>query len=157
MSSPSTGTGKTVVGFWLTPNLAKKHVAVKASTSIHAPYLAIVSYWLAMLGNYAAREISIPTAAVLTRRCAASPYVGRYVSHDLAALDQTEVLCWDGWGMTDVPPGGSLAEEELALLDAVAAATVEGRTGGFNADPQLRARGEIHSYSAAGFYTITIP
>jgi hypothetical protein len=85
------------------------------------------------------------------------PFVGRYVSHDLAALDQTEVLCWDGWGMTDVPPGGSLAEEELALLDVVAAATIEGRTGGFNTDPRLRARGEIHSYSAAGFYTITIP
>jgi hypothetical protein len=79
--------------------------------------------------------------------------VGRYVTHDLAALNRIEVLCWDEWGMTAVPPGGSFDEEELAVLDAVAAATLEDRTTEFDADPRLQPTGEIQCYSAAGFYT----
>ena len=59
--------------------------------------------------------------------------------------------------MTDVPPGGALDEDELALLDVVAAATLEGRTAGYEADPRLQPTGEIRSYSAAGFYTLTLP
>lgn len=62
-----------------------------------------------------------------------------------------------GWGMTDVPPGGVLDEDELALLDAVAAATLEGRTSGYETDPRLQPTGEIRSYSAAGFYTLSLP
>ena len=58
--------------------------------------------------------------------------------------------------MTDLPPGGHLNEEETALVDAVAAATIKGETTAFHAHPRLRPDGVIHSYSAAGFYTITL-
>lgn len=101
-------------------------------------------------------ELDLNRCGVKEEICGLS-FVGRYVSHDLAALDRIESLCWDGWGMTDVPPGGTLHEDELALLDAVAAVTLEGRTAGYGADPRLQPTGEMRSYSAAGFYALTLP
>jgi len=63
----------------------------------------------------------------------------------------------EGHVMTDLPPGGKLEEDELTLLDGVAATTIEGETAGYETDPRLRPGAEIHSHSAAGFYTTTVP
>jgi hypothetical protein len=48
---------------------------------------------------------------------------------DLAMLNRTEVLVWDGWGLADAQPGqplSALRSEELALLDTVAALSAAG-------------------------------
>jgi hypothetical protein len=48
---------------------------------------------------------------------------------DLAMLNSTEVLVWDGWGLADPQPGqplDALRPEELALLDAVAELSAAG-------------------------------
>jgi hypothetical protein len=49
------------------------------------------------------------------------PYVLHNLVHDLAALAKHEMILWDNWGLTDT--GREPTAEELALLDAVAAAT----------------------------------
>jgi Transglutaminase-like superfamily len=55
------------------------------------------------------------------------PYLRHNVVHDLAALNKTEMLLWDGWGLAEQPEVG---DDELALLDRLAALTAA-------ADPPL--------------------
>lgn len=54
--------------------------------------------------------------------------IAHNVIHDLAALDRTEMLLWDGWGML-VTPGcmtpGPVPEADAAVLDEVCAATAD--------------------------------
>ena len=40
---------------------------------------------------------------------------------DLAALNKMEMLCWDGWGLAERNPDFQPSEEDLSLLDRVAA------------------------------------
>ena len=56
------------------------------------------------------------------------PILADHVVHDLAALNKTEMLLWDGWGLL-VTPGwmtpGPVPEPDAALLDEVCAATAD--------------------------------
>jgi Transglutaminase-like superfamily len=56
------------------------------------------------------------------------PEIAHNVIHDLAALNKTEMLLWDGWGML-VTPGfmtpGPVPEPDAAVLDEVCAATAD--------------------------------
>ena len=56
------------------------------------------------------------------------PEIAHNVIHDLAALNKTEMLLWDGWGML-VTPGcmtpGPVPEPDAAMLDEVCAATAD--------------------------------
>ena len=55
------------------------------------------------------------------------PYLRHNLVHDLAALNKTEMLLWDGWGLAEQRDVG---DDELALLDRLAALTAA-------ADPPL--------------------
>ena len=55
------------------------------------------------------------------------PYLRHNLVHDLAALNKTEMLLWDGWGLAEQRVVG---DDELALLDRLAALTAA-------ADPPL--------------------
>ena len=55
------------------------------------------------------------------------PYLRHNLVHDLAALNKTEMLLWDGWGLAEQRDVG---DDELALLDRLAALTA-------SADPPL--------------------
>ena len=55
------------------------------------------------------------------------PYLRHNLVHDLAALNKTEMLLWDGWGLAEQREVG---DDELALLDRLAALTAA-------ADPPL--------------------
>ena len=55
------------------------------------------------------------------------PYLRHNLVHDLAALNKTEMLLWDGWGLAEQREVG---DDELALLDRLAAVTAA-------ADPPL--------------------
>ena len=56
------------------------------------------------------------------------PEIAHNVIHDLAALNKTEMLLWDGWGML-VTPGcmtpGPVPEPDAAMLDEVCTATAD--------------------------------
>ena len=53
------------------------------------------------------------------------PYLAHNVIHDLAALNKTEMLLWDGWGRQLGYGPGPLPEEDAAVLDEVCAATAD--------------------------------
>jgi Transglutaminase-like superfamily len=53
------------------------------------------------------------------------PYIAHNVIHDLAALNKTEMLLWDAWGMQlDIGPG-PVPEAHTAVLDAVSSHTAD--------------------------------
>jgi len=83
--------------------------------------------------------------------------VGRYVTLDHAALARTEILCWDGWGMADIPPDGTWNETEDAVLDRIALLSVAGQSENFGTAPYLPPPLDVRSYSAAGFYEFALP
>jgi hypothetical protein len=72
---------------------------------------------------------------------------------DLAARTGTEPLPWDGWGLSPIESYDSLAEEDvdaldaddLALVDAVAAADTDEDIRRLSADPRLAVPREIFS------------
>jgi hypothetical protein len=49
------------------------------------------------------------------------PLLARHVIHDLAALNKTEMLVWDAWGMQLGIDPGPVAEQDAALLDEICA------------------------------------
>ncbi len=74
---------------------------------------------------------------------------------DVAALNKTELLPWDGWGLADAPDE-ALTAEDYALLDQVAELT-RGDVPDFDAlralyvaDDRLRVLDTIRSYTDAG-------
>ena len=75
---------------------------------------------------------------------------------DLAALNKMELLCWDGWGLADRQPDLELSEDDLSLLDHIAALTAAGDTAFgqirrmYETDRNLRVPPVIKSYRASG-------
>jgi hypothetical protein len=65
-----------------------------------------------------APDLDVPVLRGLT-------YVAHNVIHDLAALNKTEMLLWEGWGMQLGHGPGPLPEPDAALLDEVSAATAD--------------------------------
>ncbi len=53
------------------------------------------------------------------------PYLAHNVIHDLAALDKTEMLLWDGWGMQLGHGPGTVPETDAVVLDEVCALTAD--------------------------------
>ena len=53
------------------------------------------------------------------------PYIAHHVIHDLAALNKTEMLLWDAWGMQLSEGGGPVPAADAALLDEVSAVTAD--------------------------------
>jgi Transglutaminase-like superfamily len=54
------------------------------------------------------------------------PYIAHNVIHDLAALNKTEMLLWDAWGMQlSGDGGGPVPAADAALLDEVSAVTAD--------------------------------
>lgn len=51
------------------------------------------------------------------------PYIAHNVVHDLAALNKTEMLLWDGWGLQLALGPGPFPGQEAALLDELCART----------------------------------
>jgi hypothetical protein len=49
------------------------------------------------------------------------PLLARHVIHDLAALNKTEMLVWDAWGMQLRFGPGPVAEQDAVLLDEICA------------------------------------
>jgi len=49
------------------------------------------------------------------------PLLARHVIHDLVALNKTEMLVWDAWGMQLGIDPGSVAEQHALLLDEICA------------------------------------
>jgi hypothetical protein len=81
---------------------------------------------------------------------------------DLAALNKTELLCWDGWGLADREPEDSVSAEEVALLDRVAALTTADNSAFlevrslYENDVRLRAPEVIRSYTRTGLRMVTL-
>jgi hypothetical protein len=81
------------------------------------------------------------------------PYLQHNLVHDLAALNKTEMLLWDAWGLAGRPASG---ERELELLDRLAAATA-GRAPEaaelrrlYAAEPGLSVPSSVTSYDPLG-------
>ncbi len=53
------------------------------------------------------------------------PYIAHNVIHDLAALNKTEMLPWDGWGMQLHLGPGPVPAADAAVLDEVSAVTAD--------------------------------
>ena len=49
------------------------------------------------------------------------PLLARHVIHDLVALNKTEMLMWDAWGMQLGIEPGLVAEQDALLLDEICA------------------------------------
>ena len=49
------------------------------------------------------------------------PLLARHVIHDLVALNKTEMLVWDAWGMQLGIDAGPVAEQDAVLLDEICA------------------------------------
>jgi hypothetical protein len=47
------------------------------------------------------------------------PLLARHVIHDLVALNKTEMLVWDAWGMQLGIDPGQVAEQDAVLLDEI--------------------------------------
>jgi hypothetical protein len=79
------------------------------------------------------------------------PYLLHNLVHDLAALNKTEMLLWDEWGLIGKEP----YEEDLTLLDRAAALTLSaGETfpevrSIYEATPGLNVPAAVKSYSPA--------
>ena len=65
-----------------------------------------------------APELDVPVLRGLT-------YVAHNVIHDLAALNRTEMLLWDGWGVQLEQGPGPVSPDDAALLDEISAATAD--------------------------------
>ncbi|MFF7352646.1 MULTISPECIES: transglutaminase-like domain-containing protein [Streptomyces] len=80
--------------------------------------------------------------------------VAHSVVLDLAARTGTEPLPWDDWGPWD----GHLAEDDLALLDTVAAAGTDGELRRLSTDPRLAVPRQIVSHAPfLGPRTVRLP
>ncbi len=64
---------------------------------------------------------------------------------DLASLNGTEPLPWDGWGLSGLQSYGSLTDDDFALVDAVAAARMPEELRRLYEDPRLTVPREIVS------------
>jgi hypothetical protein len=53
------------------------------------------------------------------------PYLAHSAVHDLAALNRTEMLLWDAWGMQLGHGPGPVPEADIAVLDEVCALTAD--------------------------------
>ena len=53
------------------------------------------------------------------------PYLAHNVIHDLAALNKTEMLLWDAWGMQLGLGPGPVPAADAALLDEICASTFD--------------------------------
>lgn len=53
------------------------------------------------------------------------PYLAHNAIHDLAALNRTEMLLWDAWGMQLGHGPGPVAEADCAVLDEICALTAD--------------------------------
>ena len=53
------------------------------------------------------------------------PYLAHHVIHDLAALNRTEMLLWEAWGMQLGHGPGPVPEADAALLDEISAVTAD--------------------------------
>ncbi|MDI9547859.1 MAG: transglutaminase-like domain-containing protein [Chloroflexota bacterium] len=80
---------------------------------------------------------------------------------DVAALNKTELLPWDGWGLADAPDE-ALTAEDYALLDQIAELTY-GDVPDFDvlralyaADDRLRVPDTIRSYSDVGAVAVQL-
>ena len=77
------------------------------------------------------------------------PYLLHNLLHDLAALNKTELLLWDSWGLIERKP----SDEELPLLDGVAGLTRAGddlrRLRGIFETPGFEVPPVVKSYSPA--------
>lgn len=78
-------------------------------------------------------------------------FVQQRLIHDLAAQNKMELLPWHAWGLMERDPG----EEELALLDEVAALTQAGDEGFsemraiYERTPDLKVPSVVNTYSPA--------
>lgn len=84
-------------------------------------------------------------------------YIQSQLVRDLGALNKTELLCWDCWGLGDRGPDDEVSAEEMALLDRVAALTTcEGNEAFFEMralyeeDARLRVPPVVNSYTRMG-------
>lgn len=76
---------------------------------------------------------------------------------DRAARNGTEPLPWDGWGLSGLRKHDALTEDELALVDAVAAARSHEEARRLYADPRLVVPREILSLAPFhGLRTVTL-
>jgi len=53
------------------------------------------------------------------------PYIAHNAIHDLAALNKTEMLLWDSWGMQRGLESGPIPEDDAAVLDELCARTAD--------------------------------
>ncbi len=78
-------------------------------------------------------------------------------ARNIAARNGTEPLPWDGWGLSDLRSFDALSADEIALIDAVAAATDE-EARRLHTDPRLAVPREILSLAPFhGLRTVTLP
>ncbi|MET8243982.1 transglutaminase domain-containing protein [Streptomyces sp. NPDC005202] len=84
-------------------------------------------------------------------------FVRADVQRDLAALHGVELLPWDAWG-PEILDDASLTEEDLALVDMVAAARSEDELHRLYEDPRLTVPDVITSYTTyTGIRKVTLP
>jgi AcrR family transcriptional regulator len=53
------------------------------------------------------------------------PYIAHHVIHDLAALNKTEMLVWDYWGLLLEAWTGPLPDQDAAVIDDISAVTAD--------------------------------
>jgi hypothetical protein len=53
------------------------------------------------------------------------PYIAHNAIHDLAALNKTEMILWDSWGMQLGHVSGEIPGEDAAVLDEICAVTID--------------------------------
>ncbi|MEU5086255.1 transglutaminase domain-containing protein [Streptomyces sp. NPDC021356] len=85
-------------------------------------------------------------------------FVGGDVLRDLAALNGVELLPWDSWGR-GISDDASLTEDDIALVDRVAAARTEAELRRlYKEDPRLTVPEVITSYTThTGVRKVTLP
>ena len=69
------------------------------------------------------RHVVAPSLAVPGLR--GWPYIAHNAIHDLVALNKTEMLLWDSWGMQLGDAAGAVPEENIAVLDEICALTAD--------------------------------
>jgi hypothetical protein len=81
------------------------------------------------------------------------PYLQHNLIHDLAALNKTEMLLWDAWGLADER---STEQHDLELLDRIARVTASADPAPaelrevYNSDLRLRVPATVRSYAPLG-------
>lgn len=82
-------------------------------------------------------------------------YMAHNVIHDLAALNKTETLLWDAWGMQlGLTPGQPLTDAQAEVIDQVCAAT-SGSPDDPRALAEAAAREELRVPAAVSRYDVT--